>query len=259
MKILFAGPSLHGCPPVHSGLLRRPPAAQGDLLAAVLDGATAIGLVDGLYESVAAVWHKEILFALSKGVHVLGAASLGALRAAECAPFGMVPVGEIAKAYAAGTLDDDAAVAQLHAPAGLGFQPVTEALVDCAPAVEALLAAGLVDEAGAAALHAAAERLFFKDRTWTAVVRNAGLSGPQAAAMLRRLKDRGTSVKRRDALLLVDAMLALPDTRSNHRPPWTLAPTDAWRRILGGRDDDALSTRGETDAGPAAARPVTMP
>ena len=44
---------------------------------AVIEGATVIGLIDGFFENVASVWHKEILFALSEGVQVFGAASMG--------------------------------------------------------------------------------------------------------------------------------------------------------------------------------------
>src|SRR5436853_151187 len=115
MKIIFAGPSLYGfdssaahpgCEPVEN----RGPAAQGDIARAVVDGATAIGLVDGRYEDVAAPWHKEILYAIEQGVHVFGAASMGALRAAECAAFGMTGIGAVFERYHSGELTDDAAV-----------------------------------------------------------------------------------------------------------------------------------------------------
>ena len=55
---------------------------------------------------------------------------MGALRAAECAAYGMEPVGEMARAYASGRLDDDAAVALVHAPPEFGSQPMSEPLVD---------------------------------------------------------------------------------------------------------------------------------
>jgi len=54
-----------------------------------------IGIVDGNFETVATVWHKEILWAMAQGIHVYGAASIGALRAAELAEFGMKGVGAI--------------------------------------------------------------------------------------------------------------------------------------------------------------------
>src|SRR5262249_29172169 len=88
--VLFAGPSIFGFD------LRStqdfsicPPAVCGDILKAVRGGARTIGLVDGLFGSERSVWHKEILVALSDGVRVLGASSMGALRAVECDQFGM--------------------------------------------------------------------------------------------------------------------------------------------------------------------------
>ena len=42
----------------------------------------------GAFASVPAVRHKEILWALSEGIPVIGAASIGALRAAELTAFG---------------------------------------------------------------------------------------------------------------------------------------------------------------------------
>ena len=74
------------------------------------------------------VWHKELLWAMSQGVHVLGAGSIGALRAAEPEAFGMVGEGRIFEAYRSGVLEpyyrpfeDDDEVAVVHAPAELGY------------------------------------------------------------------------------------------------------------------------------------------
>ena len=233
MKILFAGPSLFGAPPLPPGIELRPPAAHGDLVRAVLDGAGAIGLVDGLFETVAAVWHKEILFALSRGVTVLGAASMGALRAAECAPFGMVPVGAIAERYIGGELDDDAAVAQLHAPAELGHAPLTQALVDVEATVEHLAADGLLDPAERGALLDSAQALFFKHRTLAAVVAGVpGLAPDRRARLTELLRRNDAGLKRRDALLLVERLAVLPTPAAAAPPAWTLAEPGTWRRAL---------------------------
>jgi hypothetical protein len=61
LKALFAGPSLYGDIvggriAAAPGIVCCGPAAQGDVAAAVLDGATAIALVDGRCEDVAAPW-----------------------------------------------------------------------------------------------------------------------------------------------------------------------------------------------------------
>ena len=107
-----------------------PPAGVGDIARAVRRGPRAIALIDGMFERVLPVWHKEILWAMARGVHVFGAASMGALRAAELHAFGMQGVGRIFEAYRYGELEADDEVAVLHGPADLGFVAVTEALVN---------------------------------------------------------------------------------------------------------------------------------
>ena len=91
-----------------------PPAAVGDVLRATGRAPRAIALIDGVFERVLPVWHKEILWAMARGVHVFGAASMGALRAAELHAFGMVGVGRIFEGYRDGALEADDEVAVLH-------------------------------------------------------------------------------------------------------------------------------------------------
>ncbi|RYG97907.1 MAG: antibiotic resistance protein, partial [Alphaproteobacteria bacterium] len=139
MKVVFVGPSLSNANDLSGHQIEiRPPAVQGDMLRAVRDGATVIGLVDGGFEYTAPVWHKEILYALSRRVAVVGAASMGALRAAECQPFGMVGVGRIFNDYASGELVDDADVALLHGPMEYGFRPITLPMVNIRATLKAL-------------------------------------------------------------------------------------------------------------------------
>jgi hypothetical protein len=76
-----------------------PPVTMGDVTRLVARRPSAIGIIDGLFERVPAVWHKEILFALSQGIPVYGASSMGALRAAELEAFGMIGIGQIFAAY----------------------------------------------------------------------------------------------------------------------------------------------------------------
>src|SRR5882724_8097950 len=84
-----------------------PPVAQGDLYRCALGDPPAIGVVDGFFEGVPAVWHKEILCALDRGIAVFGSSSMGALRAAELDSFGMTGVGAIYQAFRDGQLEDD--------------------------------------------------------------------------------------------------------------------------------------------------------
>jgi hypothetical protein len=107
-----------------------PPAAQGDVYRAARERPEAIGLIDGYFERVPAVWHKELLWAMAEGIHVYGSASMGALRAAELAPFGMRGFGATFEAFLHGDLEDDDEVAVMHAPAEEGYRPLSEAMVN---------------------------------------------------------------------------------------------------------------------------------
>lgn len=227
MKVLFAGPSLFGADADLRGIVSRPPARQGEIHQAVRGGATAIGLVDGAFGFVASVWHKEILFALSEGAAVLGAASLGALRAAECHSFGMRPVGAIAAEYVSGTRRDDGDVCLVHGPAELDFVPLSEPLVDVEATLLAMVAAGAATELQAAALLAAARGLYFGDRDIDRLCCEAG--SPMLAVSYRRHR---VSAKSRDALELVDELRLCPDERGT-RPDWNFVASDPWRYYLG--------------------------
>src|SRR5258708_4117885 len=92
----------------------RPPVRQGELYRAALDRPAVIGVIDGYFEVTPTVWHKEILWAMTQGIHVFGAASIGALRAAELDVFGMRGIGRIYDDFRDGVLEDDDDVALLH-------------------------------------------------------------------------------------------------------------------------------------------------
>ena len=223
--VVFAGPSIHGIAVEHiSGLDLRGPAACGDIFDAVRQGVGTIGLIDGLYGDCAAVWHKEILFALASGVTVFGAASMGALRAAECAPFGMIGIGEIFEAYRDGRRFSDADVAVSHAPGALDYRPLTVALVDA----EATLAVcrDTVAPEEYDALTCAANNLHFTRRTWRAIAAEADL-GSQTANLLAA---NAVSVKRNDAARLL-AMLTGETLPSPPPPSWKLQNTMFFQQL----------------------------
>src|SRR5437868_2189694 len=141
-----------------------PPAAQGDVLRAALRRPRAIALVDGVFERVPAVWHKEILYALEQGVHVYGAASMGALRAAELDRFGMRGVGEVYRLYAEGVLEDDDEVAVAHGDAESGFVPLCDAMVDVRATLRAAVADGVVTGETASEIAARVKATFYPRR-----------------------------------------------------------------------------------------------
>ncbi len=169
--VVFLGPSL---PRAEATRLVRarllPPARQGDVWRALALLPKAICLIDGLFESTPSVWHREILDALGSGVAVFGAASLGALRAAELHRLGMVGVGEIFSAYARGEYLDDSEVALLHAGPEHDYRPLTVPLVNVRHAAKQARAAGTLLPGEARALVECAREIFYQDRTWPRII-----------------------------------------------------------------------------------------
>lgn len=230
MKVVFVGPSLAGTPCDFSGLDLRGPAANGDIARAVVAGARAIGLIDGVFGSVAAVWHKEILFALDRGVRVLGAASMGALRAAECAPYGMEPVGIIARRYLTGELDDDAAVALTHLPELMGWAPLTEPLVDVEPTLGAMRDRGVVAEEEAFALRTAARAVHFTERTVERIFAASGLPAGRSEYLAGQYHRLRVSQKAIDARMLVRRLRRSAPSKAVGRQ-WAFAESPMWKAV----------------------------
>lgn len=75
-----------------------------------------IGIIDGVFFEDAAVGHREVLEVMKHGITVVGASSMGALRAAELEPFGMIGIGEIFRMYRDGIIESDDEVALMCDP-----------------------------------------------------------------------------------------------------------------------------------------------
>ncbi|TDJ44767.1 MAG: hypothetical protein E2O52_07650 [Gammaproteobacteria bacterium] len=231
--ILFIGPSLpereSGEPP---GFERRPPAAQGDVYRATLEKPRAIGIVDGYFHGVPAVWHKEILWAMTKGIHVFGAASMGALRAAELHPFGMRGVGRIFEAYRDGALSDDDEVALTHGPEELGYPGLSEPMVNIRATLDSAVSVGLVTDATRIELLALAKVQYYQSRTWETVLAAAECKAVRAedvAALRARLPAGSIDQKRLDARELIDAMVCLLETDpAPMQPDFAFEWTEMW-------------------------------
>jgi hypothetical protein len=155
-----------------------PPAAVGDVLRASRKrGVRRIAIVDGYFERMAAVWHKEILVALERGIAVYGAASMGALRAAELAPWGMVGVGTIYRDYARGALVADDEVAVAHLPAEYGYRATSDALVNIRYGLAGAVRARIISPELYERLLGLARARFYRERSWTQLVTDARTQG----------------------------------------------------------------------------------
>lgn len=227
MKIVFVGPSLPKArdfiPP---DIDLRPPACQGDVMQALADGATAIGLIDGQFAMAAPVWHKELLFALSKNVQVLGASSMGALRAAECAAFGMIGIGKIFQDFASGKRVDDADVALTYGPAELGYPAMSLPLVNVHATIDRISELAMLSEAQCRDLRDAAGRIFFKRRSWKTIAQAADMDIDTLKAVLETC---WIDQKKLDAIELIHAMAG--DLPRSSEIDWQFNATPLFRNM----------------------------
>lgn len=175
--LVFLGPTLRVAEAKQiADAVYLPPAAQGAIVQAVRRYAPrAILLIDGVFQSEPAVRHKEILWAIDQGVAVLGAASMGALRAAELHGHGMIGVGLIYRWYRRWQAAPDDAVAVVHTPPELGSEPLTVALIDLLMTLRRAERHGGLAAGQRTHLEEAARGLNFRDRIWTNVVTGTGI------------------------------------------------------------------------------------
>jgi hypothetical protein len=218
------------------------PAAQGDLYRVSLERPHAIGLIDGYFDSVPSVWHKEILWAIHRGIHVFGSASMGALRAAELAPFGMVGVGTVYERIASGELEDDDEVAVSHGASDTGYRAGSEAMVNIRATLESATRNAIVTPETADALTRIAKHTFYAERSWPALFAEAagqGLPDAELRALRDWLPSNAVNQKRLDAIAMLERMAEHARTsRAPLAPRFNFEHTVAWESVR--RRVDAL-------------------
>lgn len=192
-----------------------PPVKLGDVYQVCeLYSPRVIGIIDGYFNQVPAVWHKEILYAISQGIHVYGAASMGALRAAELSPLGMIGCGKIFEAYHHGILapfddevfEDDDEVALIHGPAELNYLAVSDALINIRFTLADAMHKNIVDLEVGRQLAGIAKRLFYAKRTYSTLLEIAeqqSIPRVQLTALRDWLQSNKIDQKQRDAITLL--------------------------------------------------------
>lgn len=239
--VLFAGPTFHGrAVDLPAAVECRPPAAMGDLWRAAQEGVGILALVDGRFGDVPAPWHQEILAVMAQGTRVLGAASMGALRAAELDGLGMLGLGKVYAGFRDGTLVGDDEVAVIHGPAETDYLPGSEAQVDIRATLEAACERGALATHEVVMLLEAMHQTWFPERTRARLIATtAALLGPARAEVVRQIcASAWISVKFDDARLLVSEVARLLREGGPHEPEGAFyeetLPWRAARLILDG-------------------------
>ncbi|MCU9837939.1 TfuA-like protein [Ruegeria sp. WL0004] len=220
-----------------------PPVSQGDIISVANENPRAIGIIDGYFQLVPAVWHKEILYALDKGIPVVGAASMGALRAAELDAFGMVGVGRIYQWYRSGFLEADDEVAVIHSPFEIGHHPLSEAMVNIRATLDlAVRNIELSKESAIALLEACAATPYW-ERSFDRLLADGKKLGLSASELKALERCERVDQKRRDALEMLERMAQGPATGVD-TPDFRFNRTSKFDRLV--EQDTCLARDGDT-------------
>jgi hypothetical protein len=248
---VFAGPSLppdvarqHWAEPIYL-----PPVAQGDVYRIACRKPWGIGIIDGLFERVPSVWHKEILWAMCRGIRVYGSASMGALRSAELAAFGMVGVGTIFEDYAKAAIEDDDEVVRVHSGAAKNYEPTGESMVNIRRTLAKAVEERIISKATAERLALIGKGFFYRQRQYEKIL-DEGLLQVLSVAELQRFREwlpaGRVDQQRKDAIAMLERMRE--DLRAHPRRKrvnFSLEYTKYWYRVQRG----ATSRRAETPKG----------
>ncbi|WP_369384131.1 TfuA-like protein [Streptomyces sp. cg36] len=237
---VYTGPTLGSAEPVLCTPQVRvhPPARHGDLFDPSIAPGDVVVLLDGAYHQAPALRHKEILAALARGVRVCGAASIGALRAAELAPYGMTGIGRVYHAYAHGEIDGDDEVAVGQDPAG-HYTRLTWPLVNLREVLRHAVAEHILEQHQASELLREWAAVYYAQRTTGAVraaCRRIGSGAFERWLMARLAADEHFGdVKRADAIEAVSTARTAPPRQASPAPTagcWSTAYSRRWARLF---------------------------
>lgn len=183
----------------------RPPVQRNDIKKIINSGFDIIGIIEGVFFNSAAVAHREIIEALNKGITVIGGSSMGALRAYELEPYGMIGVGRIFEMYKNGFLESDDEVAVTFDPETL--EPLSIPLVNVRLTLDAAQDEGVLTQERADAVLDVTKRMFYPDRNFRNIVDACVKEGVVDENQRDRLVDyfvkNEVDVKREDAILVL--------------------------------------------------------
>lgn len=177
-----------------------PPIRRGDLDNIKKPAGVTAVIIDGVFHHNLAVSVVEVRSFLGKGGIVYGASSMGALRAVELKPLGMIGIGRIYEDYLSGKLNSDEDVALSLCPES--GRALTVPTVQVKYAVREARASGKISDATARAALAASKKIYYPERTLQMLLKTwAGKIPAKELGILRAiLKNPEKDPKRRDAV-----------------------------------------------------------
>ncbi|MDR0912642.1 MAG: TfuA-related McrA-glycine thioamidation protein [Methanobrevibacter sp.] len=200
--IIYTGPSITANEA--SDILEaeyRAPIKRGDILKAIEDKADIIGIIDGVFHQNPAVGHKEIMAAMDKRIKVIGASSMGALRASELDSLGMIGLGYVYEKYRDGeiTSDDDVALTFTSDD----YTHLSEALVTIEYTLNNALKEGILKKEEKNELYTTAKSLFYPKRNYPLILEKSKIP-KEVKKELKNFIKTSVDIKKQDAIKLLN-------------------------------------------------------
>jgi hypothetical protein len=240
--VVFAGPSLFRSPYKDKpGSRVLPPVEDGSLLpvARLLGEGRKILIIDGYFGAGQSLTIAEISESLRYGVGLYGSTSMGALRAVEAGPLGMIGLGKIFESFRDGIYVADEEVCLIHDET---FCPLSVPNVNLRCLCKIMASQAGADTESIRHFFHLARSINFRERSISGV-RKAGEAALDAkgAEALERLLAKDSiekwNVKRQDAEDVIDQLLSNTHMISRSCEPDGLVPSDP-RLLLAGPTDD---------------------
>ena len=150
------------------------PVKRGDVWAAISENPDIIGIIDGVFHQSPSVGHKEILEAIKRDIKVIGASSMGALRASELDVLGMIGIGYVYRQYAEGIITSDDDVAVVFDSESL--EAYSEPLVNMDYVFKKAVKSGIITEDDRLNLYKIAKSIFYPKRNYSSVLAESSLN-----------------------------------------------------------------------------------
>ena len=144
---------------------------------------------------------------MKSGVKVYGSSSMGALRASELDTLGMIGVGKIYHQYKSGEIIADDEVGLVYdTETGMA---ISEPMVNMRASFSKALEEGVITKEEEASLLKACKAIYYPDRTYRRVIRDADIAADTKERLLSWIKDNAVDQKRLDAFECLNAVRAL--------------------------------------------------
>lgn len=166
-----------------------------------------IGIIDGVFHQSPAVSHKEILRALKNDITVVGGASMGALRACELYPYGMIGIGNIFEDYKNGIIESDDDVAVSLNPTT--YEQISDSWINMKYNFQQAQDANIITCKETENLLATAKEIYYPRRSFEYVIKKSELTQKKQKDLQEYLNKQGFDIKHDDAKAVIEYIKTL--------------------------------------------------